>query len=43
MLLTRPLVAQKSKSRVLTLLDSVSMILIFRKETINVNTDVVNL
>ena len=32
----------KSKA-VLILLDKVSMILIFRKEIINVNTDVVNL
>ena len=42
MFLTRPLVAQKVKP-CLTLLDKVSMILIFRKEFINVNTDVVNL
>ena len=33
---------RKSKA-VLILLDKVSMILIFRKEIINVNTDVVNL
>lgn len=42
-MLTRFVRVHKKVKAVLTLLDSVSTVLILRKEAINVNTDVVNL